>query len=35
MEIAMKRRTLLAAAPLLMAGPALAQAKPKTLRVVM
>jgi peptide/nickel transport system substrate-binding protein len=31
----MKRRTLLAAAPLFMAGPAIAQGKPKTLRVVM
>jgi len=39
MEIAMKRRTLLAAAPLLLAGPALGQTAPqgtqKTLRVVM
>jgi peptide/nickel transport system substrate-binding protein len=31
----MKRRTLLAATPLLLARPAAAQAKPKTLRVVM
>ena len=31
----MKRRTLLAAAPFLLAGPALAQTGPKTLRVVM